>query len=46
MIFISFSTVFQSYQADVRVLMKGCAQWNLVYDRKDYRLKGGSNPDH
>ena len=31
--FTSFSTVFQSYQDDGRVIMKGCGcvQWNLVY---------------
>ena len=28
---MSFSTVFHSYQDDVR--MKGCAQWNLVMER-------------
>ena len=29
--FTSFSTIFQSYQDDVRVIMKGCVQENLVY---------------
>ena len=29
--FTSFSTVFQSYQDDVRMIMKGCVQWNFVY---------------
>ena len=29
--FTSFSTVFQSYQDDVRMIMKGCVQWNSVY---------------
>ena len=24
----SFSTVFKSYQADGRLIMKGCVQWN------------------
>ena len=26
----SFLTVFQSYQDDVRMIMKGCVQWNSV----------------
>ena len=30
--FTSFSTVFQSYQDDGRMIMKGCVQWNPVYD--------------
>ena len=43
--FTSFqSTVFQSYQDDGRVIMKGCVQWNPVYDWKDLRLRRGSNP--
>ena len=42
--FTSFSTVFQSYQDDGRMIMKGCVQWNPVYDRKDLRLRRGSNP--
>ena len=25
--FTSFSTVFQSYQDDERLIMKGCVQW-------------------
>ena len=28
--FTSFSTVFQSYQDDGRLKMKGCVQWNSV----------------
>ena len=28
LIFTSFSTVFQSYQDDVRMIIKGCVQWN------------------
>ena len=30
-ILTSFSTVFQSYQGDERLIMKGCVQWNRVY---------------
>ena len=26
--FTSFSTVFQSYQDDGQMIMKGCVQWN------------------
>ena len=29
--FTSFLTVFQSYQDDVRMIMKGYVQWNSVY---------------
>ena len=29
--FTSFSTVFQSYQDDRRMVMKGCVQWNPIY---------------
>ena len=29
--FTSLSTVFQSYQDDGRMIMKGCVQWNPVY---------------
>ena len=29
--FMSFSTVFQSYQDDGRMIMKGCVQWDPVY---------------
>ena len=27
-----FTTVFQSYQDDRRVIMEGCEQWNPIYD--------------
>ena len=30
--FTTFSTVFQSYQDDECVVMKGCVQWNPVYN--------------
>ena len=29
--FTFFSTVFQSYQDDGKLIMKGCVQWNSVY---------------
>ena len=32
--FMSFSTVFQSYQDNGQVI-KGCMQWNPVYDLKN-----------
>ena len=39
-----FLTVFQLYQDDVWVIMKGYVQWNLVFGWKDYRIELGSNP--
>ena len=36
--FGSFSTVFQSYQDDERLIMKGCAQRYFVYGWEDYML--------
>ena len=30
--FMSFSTIFQSYQDDRRVIMKGFVQWDPVYE--------------
>ena len=38
--FTSISTVFQSYQDDGLVIMKGCVQWNCVYGWKDFRFCG------
>ena len=32
--FTSFLTVFESYQDDWKVIMRGCVQWNLVYSWK------------
>ena len=29
--YVPFLTVFQSYQDDVWMIMKGCVQWNSVY---------------
>ena len=40
----SFSAEFESYQDDGKIIMKGCVQWNLVYGRRDVRLKRDSNP--
>ena len=34
--FTSFPTVFQSYQDDVRMIMKGGVQWNSVYGWEDF----------
>ena len=33
--FTSFLTLFQSYQDDGQVIMKGCAQWNSVLYKTD-----------
>ena len=37
----SFSSVFQSYQEDGWVIMKGCLQWYPNYNCKDLRLRQG-----
>ena len=37
--FTSFLTVIQSYQDDVWVIMKGCVQWNSVYQTTRKRIK-------
>ena len=34
--FTSFSTVFQSYQDDGRLIMKSCVQWSSVYGCEDF----------
>ena len=36
--FTPFSTVFQSYQDDEQMIMKGCVQWNPIWDSKDLCL--------
>ena len=38
--FTSFSTVFQSYQDNERLIMKGCVQWSSVYGREDFASGG------
>ena len=37
-------TLFQLYQEDVRMIMKGCMQWNLVHGWIDFASSGGLNP--
>ena len=34
--FTSFSKLFQSYQDNGRLIMKGCVQWSSVYDWEDF----------
>ena len=41
--FTSFSTVFQSYQDDWRMIMKGSMQWNPRLRSKRFRLELGAN---
>ena len=41
----SFLTVFQSYQDDGWMIMKGSVQWNLIYDGKDPCLTGAQTQD-
>ena len=36
--FTSFSKVFQSYQDNGWIMIKGCVQWNLVCGWKDFCL--------
>ena len=38
--FTSFSTVFQSYQDDGKLIMKDCVQWNSVFGGKDFASRG------
>ena len=38
--FTSFSIVFQLYQGDGRLIMKGCVQWNSVYGWEDFASSG------
>ena len=40
--FTAFPAVFLSCQVDGRVIMKGCVQWNSIYNWKDFCL-GESN---
>ena len=39
--FTSFLTVFQSYEDDVRMIMKSCVQWNFVYGCGDITSSEG-----
>ena len=41
--FTSFSTVFQSYQEDGRLIMKGCVQWNPIYELRRLHPEQGLN---
>ena len=41
--FTSFSTVFQSYQNDGRMLMKGRVQWKSVYEKQNGSHKRREN---
>ena len=38
--FTFFSTVFQSYQDDGRMIMKVCVQWNPIYGLEDFASTG------
>ena len=38
--FTSFSTVFQLYQDDGRLIMIGCVHWSSVYGREDFASSG------
>ena len=38
--FTSFSTVFQSYQDDGQIIMKGCVQWNSVDGWENFPSSG------
>ena len=35
--------IFQSYQDDGRVIIKGCVQWNPVNEWRDFSLQWGLN---
>ena len=43
--FKSFSTVLQSYQADGQMIMKGYVQWNPIYGREGFALRGARTWD-
>ena len=42
--FMSFSIVFQSYQDDGQVIMRGSVQWNLTVDKTLPREGSNSGP--
>ena len=39
--FTPFSIVFQSYQNDERLIMKGCVQWNMLEFKRVILWKQG-----
>ena len=42
--FMSFLTVFQSYQGNGWMIMKGCVQWNPVAVERHISLKALTSP--
>ena len=38
--FTPFSTVFQSYLDDAKLIVKGCVQWNSDYGWEDFASDG------
>ena len=42
--FMSFSTIFQSYQDDGQRIMEGCVQMDPQFTVEKFRLERGSNP--
>ena len=43
--FMSFSTVFQSYQDNGQMIMKGCVQWNSIYGWEEVSSSGAGTQD-
>ena len=43
--FTSFPTVYQSYQDNGQMIMKGCVQWNRVYGWEDFASSGAQTED-
>ena len=44
--FTSFRTVFHSHQDHVRMIMKDCVQWKLVYGWTDSTSSGARIQNH